>query len=196
MSRLFRDFPPFRKPRFPKIDLTGRILLGLGGAALCAGFLSYAARIRRNGISGPAPRRLPEEPASRDRGTGPEITIPDWAVPDTPGGTLDQPPGSVPGEDLGSPDNPAPGIETQDEPWIDTLRVAMDSAPTRFGFDKEAWTSPMLAEYLARENEATVPVPRIRKALKKLGYHWTGIRYVPVQGRPHPGPTPSLAIQP
>jgi hypothetical protein len=150
MTQLFRVFRHFPRLKFRRIDLSGRMMLGLGGVAACAAFITYRVRARHHRGSAVAPGRIPAEPASQANRKDAEITPPDWAA------------------------------EPQEEPWMDTLRLAMESEPMRHGFDKNAWTSPMLAEYLTRAHGITVPVPRIRKALKELGYRWKGTHYVPV----------------
>lgn len=183
MARPFRGFLPFPKPRLRRIDLSGGMMLGLGGIAACAAFITYRARARRHG--GPGPRRVPAGPASRANGTDPETAAPDRAAVEMPGGTLDPASDSAPVTDVGMPSYAVSGSEPRDEPWMDALRSAMETPPGHCGFDKDAWTSPMLAEYLARAHGATVPVPRIRKALKESGYRWKGTRYVPVHdGKP------------
>jgi len=178
MTQFFRVFQHLPKLKMRRIDLSGRMMLGLGGVAACAAFITYRARTRHHGDPAVTPGRIPAEPASQAGMKAPEIPPPDWAAADAPRGALDPEPDSVPVADLAMPASPDSGTEPQEEPWMDTLRLAMETEPMQSGFDKNAWTSPMLAEYLTRAHGITVPVPRIRRALKELGYRWKGTHYV------------------
>lgn len=64
------------------------------------------------------------------------------------------------------------------EPWLEPLRVAMESNPHVFGYGKSAWTAPLLARYLQDTQGLETPLPAVRKALKDLGYRWEHTRYV------------------
>lgn len=178
MTQLFRVFlyPPKLKLR--RINLSGRLMLGLGGVAACAVFITYRARARHHGAPAVAPGPIPAEPASQPNRKDPEITPPDWAAAEAPRGFLDPESDSVPVADLAMSASSDSGTEPQEEPWMDTLRLAMETEPMHYGFDKKAWTSLMLAEYMTRAHGITVPVPRIRRALKELGYRWKGTHYV------------------
>ncbi len=178
MAQLLRVFRHLPKLKLRRIDVSGRMMLGLGGAAACAAFITYRARSRHHGGPAVTPGWSPAEPASEANRKNPEITPPDWAADDAPRGSLNPESDSVPGADLAMPASSDSGTESQGEPWMDTLRLAMETEPMQYGFDKNAWTSPMLAEYLTRTNGITVPAPRIRRALKELGYRWKGTHYM------------------
>lgn len=147
MTHLFRDSLNLPTLKLRRIGLSGRMMLGLGGIAACAAFITYRTRARPHRDPAVTPSRIPEEPASQD---------------------------------VAMPASPDSGTEPQDKAWMDTLRLAMETEPMQSGFDKKAWTSPMLAEYLTKATGIAVPVPRIRLALKELGYRWKGTHYVPV----------------
>ncbi|MDB5102624.1 MAG: hypothetical protein JWP91_313 [Fibrobacteres bacterium] len=135
--------------------------------------------------------------------TDPEITSQEWASGGAPMDTLIPGSYAVPDMDssaarettpnlpistgpLGDPDLAMPaasdsGTEPLGEPWLETLRTAMERKPLQFGFDKSVWNAPLLAEYLMRTHGINVPVPRIRAALKDMGYQWKNTRYARVR---------------
>lgn len=75
--------------------------------------------------------------------------------------------------------------QPQSEPWTDAVRRAMEKKPLMFGYDKSVWTAPLLSQYLMETHGMAVPVPRLRNALKDMGYHWKHTHYV--QARPGTG---------
>ena len=58
----------------------------------------------------------------------------------------------------------------------------MGKEPRDFGFDKLEWNAPLLRRYLEKEHGRTVPVHRIREALKESGYEWRYSRYRKIHG--------------
>jgi hypothetical protein len=197
--------------RFRLAGLSGPILLGLGLGSLAAAAFAAIPFFRRN-----APTRARSNPAeSLDLGpyaTREKATM-DWIVAGRGMDTLtpaayaipvpeqSMPVESVfadpaPGAGSTSEPNPfaqpgsGPGSPSPNEPWTDTVRRAMEKKPLSFGYDKSAWTAPLLGQYLMETHGVKVPVPRLRNALRDMGYHWKHTHYArarPQIGRSHQG---------
>lgn len=190
--------------------LAGRILLGLGLGSFAAAAYAAIYYFRRTAPSRALSRTdaatdlgpyAPREEASMDwivAGRGMDTLTP--AAYSIPGSgedatdTAKAPPFESaftdPAPDAGSALSPDPSAQegsypaslSRNEPWIDTVRRAMEKKPLSFGYDKSAWTAPLLSQYLMETLGVTVPVPRLRNALKDMGYHWKHTHYV--QARP------------
>ncbi len=176
--------------------LTRRILIGLGLGGLAAA--AYAAvryyrsrtasRSRSNTAatpeSGPyAPTSVPEQ-VSMDwilSGRGMDTLVPAaYSIPDREMEFVAPlTPDRIPQQPSAFASQPA------GEPWTDTVRRAMEKKPLMFGYDKSAWTAPLLSQYLMETHGVAVPVPRLRNALRDMGYHWKHTHYV--QARPGTG---------
>lgn len=141
--------------------LAGRILLGLGSIAAVA----YAAIpcIRRT-----APAR------ARSSAAAAAHVPPAASVFTDPASDAGSSSAANPLERQGS------GLATssQNEPWTDSVRRAMEKKPLSFGYDKSVWTAPLLSQYLMETHGVAVPAPRLRNALKDMGYHWKHTHYV------------------
>jgi hypothetical protein len=159
----FQTFMPKLRSR----EVKGTLMLGLGGAAAWAAIHIYRARSRQTGsiperISGAASQAesaLVEAPAVGT--TAPDTLTADWVAgndPDVPS-VIDD---TVPEKDL----------------WTEAIRQAMDRKPFTMGYDKSVWTVPLLCRYLEEAHGLKVPLPRVRAALKEMGYHWKYSRYV------------------
>lgn len=61
--------------------------------------------------------------------------------------------------------------------WIPAMLEAMRKEPREFGFAKPDWSAPLLGQYLERHHGRTIPVNRIREALKESGFEWHATRY-------------------
>ena len=93
---------------------------------------------------------------------------------------------SDPAPGAGTPASPAPDPDAvltadpqaDEEAWYDTLRAIMDQSPRRFGYPQSDWTAPLLGRYLMEKQGYEPSLPRLRKALKDLGYRWEHTRYV------------------
>ena len=78
-----------------------------------------------------------------------------------------------------------PASSPSPEPWLESLRLVMEKSPYEFGFDKGAWSAPLLSRYMRDTRGIDVPLPLLRKGLKDLGYRWDQTHYVranPVEG--------------
>lgn len=80
---------------------------------------------------------------------------------------------SLPGMETASATEAAPKARD----WIHAVHEAMEREPRDFGFDKLDWNAPLLSEYLQRHHGESIPVNRIRDALKQSGYQWQYSRY-------------------
>jgi hypothetical protein len=72
--------------------------------------------------------------------------------------------------------------------WVEALRKAMEHKPLKYGYDKSVWTAPLLGHYLQEVHGIAVTAPRLRSALKDLGYQWKHTHYAhqrPTTGRGH-----------
>ncbi|MDQ3002815.1 MAG: winged helix-turn-helix domain-containing protein [Fibrobacterota bacterium] len=106
---------------------------------------------------------------TRLRGSIPESSASDWVAEKEPGGPF-------------SAEEPGSGTES----WVESLQQAMDRKPFAVGYDKSVWTAPLLCRFLEETHGVKVPLPRVRGALKDLGYHWKYSRYVRAgNGQPH-----------
>jgi hypothetical protein len=61
--------------------------------------------------------------------------------------------------------------------WIHAVLEAMKKEPRDYGFTKVEWTAPLLSQYLEKHHGKSIPVNRIRDALKESGYKWHITRY-------------------
>jgi hypothetical protein len=79
----------------------------------------------------------------------------------------------------GMPDASAAGTGSAPKArdWIHAVHEAMEREPRDFGFDKPDWNAPLLGEYLRKHHGESIPVNRIRDALKQSGYQWQYSRY-------------------
>jgi hypothetical protein len=174
-------------PKIRSREVKGTLILGLGGAAAWAAIHIYRARSRQidsipERISGPLPKRTdvaktvsglnvsqaeaavveaPAVEAAVVEAPSPETLTADWVAgndPDVPSVADD----TVPEKDL----------------WTEAIRQAMDRKPFTMGYDKSVWTVPLLCRYLEEAHGLKVPMPRVRAALKEMGYHWKYSRYV------------------
>lgn len=67
---------------------------------------------------------------------------------------------------------------TETEPWLESLQLALERDPRELGYGRSAWTAPLLGRYLLDTQGVTIPLPRLRGAIKELGYRWQHTRYV------------------
>lgn len=150
-------------PKLRSREVKGTLILGLGGAAAAwAAIHIYRVRSRHSGsIPGKIPAALPQ---TRDGAK---------AV-----SSLEAPRG-----DAAAVAAPQPETQTSDwvagtELWTESIRQAMDRKPFTMGYDKSVWTAPLLCRYLEDAHGLKVPLPRVRTALKEMGYRWKYSRYV------------------
>jgi hypothetical protein len=68
--------------------------------------------------------------------------------------------------------------QSQPDPnWTYAVLEAMQKEPGDYGFTKVEWTAPLLGQYLEKHHGKSIPVNRIREALKESGYKWQVTRY-------------------
>lgn len=173
-------------PKLRSRDAKGKLIIGLGGAAVAwAAIHIYRSRSRLRGSIPENPALVPiRNPNGRDAARGgpdgqkearrdgepePESPASDWVAEKEPGGPF-------------SAEGPGSGTES----WVESIQQAMDRKPFAMGYDKSVWTAPLLCRYLEETHGVKVPLPRVRAALKDLGYHWKYSRYVRAgNGQPH-----------
>jgi hypothetical protein len=112
--------------------------------------------------------------AKGNRGLASDVAATRAGVPTTP--------------DRLSSKTPAYGAKSQPEPWVEALRMAMEHKPLKYGYDKSAWTAPLLSHYLQETHGVSVTPQHLRTVLKDLGYHWKHTHYAhmrPGTGRQH-----------
>lgn len=133
-------------------EIGGGVLLSLGGAATWAVFNFLRGKSEsRHGL------RSKSQNASRSNSPTPETIAPiESAIVNAPVNAG----ASRPADDL-------------------ALRIqkAMDAEPSSLGYEKAAWTAPLLANHLRKEYAMAVPLSRIKVVLKDLDYHWKGFHY-------------------
>jgi hypothetical protein len=145
--------------------------LGLGGAAVAsAAFGIKRLRIRRRGNL-PATLRNPPE-------AKPQPFPQDWSAAGAPQENLVPSAYSIPDPEAALAQAAAAAPEAPTELWVPFLRKVMERKPLQAGYDKAAWTAPLLAHYLEKVHGHAVPLFRIRAALKDMGYQWKVSRYV------------------
>lgn len=174
------------KPKRPAQALFGRLLLGFGVggvAAACGAIAFFRVRTRsrfpvRDALgASSAPEGAPSVPKDWSaRGSSLDSLVPaSYSIPDADPtlaaeAAVHPDPSTLAASESGS--------AAESEAWMEPLRSAMEGNPFVFGYGKSVWTAPLLVRYLSDSQGVTVPVPQLRRALKRMGYSWKHTRYV------------------
>jgi len=92
--------------------------------------------------------------------------------------------------ELNLEDAPRPGRPSIGDGTLDRLlERVLQKSPDELGHDSTGWSTPLLRAQVILEHGPAVSEETIRRRVRRLGYHWSGRRYV--RKRPFPAPFPA-----
>lgn len=195
---------PLSRPRASRMSLGRWVVgIGLGGVAAACGAMAYRKGTLRERAKAAAARALTAirqssspalAPLKEETGAGPlDTLVPGaYSIPaphlvldpaHASDAEADRPPVQSVFSDPSPRARPADsatdsGNASDADPWIETVRHAMEKRPIDLGYDKPEWNARLLNRYLLDIHSTAVPATRLRTVLKDLGYRWEQNRYV------------------